>query len=135
MTLKQIPWARFLGPEPPLAPDVTFIVVEGESPVGELRAHKHLLASISLVFRKQFFGKLAEPRKEILIKETTFRAFQFLLQYIYCGLEVTTLIEQIQPTGTVALFFEILNLAEKYDMKPLIAEISQVFKDTWMVCL
>ena len=26
MTLKQIPWARFLGPEPPLAPDVTFIV-------------------------------------------------------------------------------------------------------------
>ena len=103
--------------------------------MGELRAHKHLLASISLVFRKQFFGKLAEPRREILIKETTFRAFQFLLQYIYCGLEVTSLIEQIQPTATVALFFEILNLAEKYDMKPLIAEISQGYKDTWMVCL
>ena len=103
--------------------------------MGELRAHKHLLASISLVFRKQFFGKLAEPRREILIKETTFRAFQFLLQYIYCGLELATLIEQMQPTGAVALFFEILNLAEKYDMKPLIAEISQGYKDAWMVFL
>ena len=51
--------------------------------VVELRAHKYFLASASTVFRKQFFGKLADI---IDIMESTFDAFKFLLNYIYNGL-------------------------------------------------
>jgi len=77
MTLKEIGWGQFLGSDPPLPPDVTFRVMESEAVLGELKAHKYFLASVSIVFRKQFFGKLAEKEDIIDIKETTYDAFKF----------------------------------------------------------
>jgi len=118
MTLKEIGWGQFLGSDPPLPPDVTFRVMEGEAVVGELRAHKYFLASVSTVFRKQFFGKLAEKKDIIDIKETTYDAFKFLLNYIYNGSsDVNEEGRGLEDT------FEIINLAEKYDMKTLSDEI------------
>jgi len=119
MTLKEIAWGQFLSSDPPLPPDVTFRMIEGEVVVGELKAHKYFLASVSSVFRKQFFGKLAERRKIIDIKETTYDAFKFLLNYIYNGSDVW----MNEEAGNLEEMFEIINLAEKYDIKTLREEI------------
>ena len=118
MTLKEIGWGQFLGSDPPLPPDVTFRVIESEAVVGELRAHKYFLASVSTVFRKQFFGKLAEKKDVIDTKETTYDAFKFLLNYIYNG------VSDVNEGGRgLEEIFEIINLSEKYDMKSLRDEI------------
>ena len=77
---------------------------------GNQRAHKHFLASVSSVFRKQFFGKLAEEKDVIDIKETTFDASKFLLNYIYTGSEVG-----VEGENGLEEVFGIINLAEKYD--------------------
>lgn len=118
MTLKEIGWGQFLGSDPPLPPDVTFRVMEDEALVGELRAHKYFLASVSTVFRKQFFGRLAEKKDIIDIKETTYDAFKFLLNYIYNGLS-----DANEGGNGFEEMFEIINLAEKYDMKTLSDDI------------
>ena len=124
MTLNEIGWGQFLGSDPPLPPDVTFMVVEGEAVVGELRAHKYFLASVSTVFRKQFFGKLAEKKDIIDIKETTFDAFKFLLNYIYNG------VSDVNEGGRgLEEIFEIINLAEKYGMKTLSDEILKLLDE------
>jgi len=123
MTLKQIRWDLFLGDDPPLPHDVTFRLIEEDVVVGELKAHKYLLASVSPVFRKQFFGKLAEIKQVIDIKETTPFAFKYLIQYIYMGLSNT---KDIQIESDLVEIFEIVNLAEKYDMKTLSAEIPRL---------
>jgi len=118
MTLKEIGWGQFLGSDPPLPPDVTFRVMESEAVLGELKAHKYFLASVSTVFRKQFFGKLAEEKDIIDIKETTYDAFKFLLNYIYNGSSDVN-----EGERGLEDIFEIINLAEKYDMKTLSNEI------------
>jgi len=94
--------------------------------VGNLRAHKHFLASVSSVFRKQFFGKLAEEKDVIDIKETTFDAFKFLLNYIYTGSEVGVEGEGLEEV------FEIINLAEKYDIKTLSDEIPKHLEELYI---
>jgi len=124
MTLKEIRWGHFLGDDPPLPPDVTFKLIEGEVVVGELKAHKYLLASVSPVFRKQFFGKLAEEKNVIDIKETTYYAFKYLMEYIYNGLS-----EINEDEIGLEEIFEIVNLAEKYDIKTLRDEIPRLLGD------
>jgi len=119
MTLKEIGWGEFLGSDPPLPSDVTFRVIEGEMVVGELKAHKYFLATVSSVFRKQFFGKLAEKKEIIDLKETTYDAFKFLLKYIYSGSDV----DGLGGVNELEEVFEIINLAEKYDIKTLSDEI------------
>ena len=81
--------------------------------MGELKAHKYLLASVSSVFRAQFFGKLAEIKDVIDIKESSYFAFKFFLEYIYTGSSVFS--------GDYDLIdvIEIFNLAEKYDIQTL----------------
>ena len=88
--------------------------------MGKLKAHKHFLAAVSSVFRKQFFGKLAEKKAIIDIKETTYDAFKFLLNYIYNGLS------DLEDGNSLEDMFEIINLAEKYDMRTLGDEISNL---------
>jgi len=119
MTLKEIGWGQFLGSDPPLPSDVTFRVIEEEMVVGELKAHKFFLATVSSVFRKQFFGKLAEKKEVIDLKETTYDAFKFLLNYMYCGSDV----DGLEGVNELEEVFEIINLAEKYDIKSLSEEI------------
>ena len=57
-----------------------------------------------------FFGKLAEEKDVIDIKETTFDASKFLLNYIYTGSEVG-----VEGENGLEEVFGIINLAEKYD--------------------
>ena len=79
MSLKHIDWKDYISTtDPPLPYDVTFKVFsqDDETQFQEISAHKLLLASVSEVFRAQFFGALANGQKIIDIKETTFDAFK-----------------------------------------------------------
>lgn len=113
MSLKEIVWSQYLEDDSPIPPDVTFRLIENENVVGELKAHKYLLASVSSVFRAQFFGKLAEIKDVIDIKESSYFGFKFLLEYIYTGSSLFS--------GDYDLIdvIEIFNLAEKYDIQTL----------------
>ena len=83
MTLKEICWARYLTPSPPLPYDINFRIIEEEKVTGPIKAHRYLLATCSPVFRVEFFGLLADWKKEIDIKETSFQVFSYLVGYIY----------------------------------------------------
>lgn len=126
MTLKKIRWASFLGPHPPLPFDVSFNVIEDERVTARLGAHRCLLATCSPVFRTEFFGLLAENEKVIEIKETSQHAFYFLLNYIYGA--------SLEPTADMGALqlFEILNLAERYDMARLKAEVTECLEQLRM---
>ena len=49
----------------------------------KVRAHKFLLAGVSPVFRKQFFGPLKTTEDTVDIKDTTIEAFTTMISYIY----------------------------------------------------
>ena len=49
----------------------------------QVSAHRFLLAAVSPVFRREFFGPLATSQVVIDIKETTIEAFSMMVKYIY----------------------------------------------------
>eukprot|EP00092_Neocalanus_flemingeri_P024367 GFUD01026423.1.p1 GENE.GFUD01026423.1~~GFUD01026423.1.p1 ORF type:complete len:317 (-),score=67.52 GFUD01026423.1:50-949(-) len=106
--------------------DVTFQIIsvtsEGAAEIiqvlGELTGHKYVLAAFSKVFRDQFFGKLKEEKDVIPVKETTYKAFQKLMFFIYS--------KDINWGGvTVQEMFDVVNLAEKYIMPELMDEMKK----------
>ena len=70
MAIVEINWSEFLKPNSELPTDVVFKVEErseedlGEVWHGKVVAHKLLLAGVSPVFRRQFFGALKEETEE-----------------------------------------------------------------------
>ena len=67
MAIDQTNWSQFLEPGSELPPDITFHILEeqpgaegddSECKTSKVQAHKLLLAGVSPVFRKQFFGPL-----------------------------------------------------------------------------
>jgi len=78
-----------------------------------LKGHKLILATISPVFRNMFFGSIPEKRDVIPVKETTFNAFKTLIEYIYSK-------DIAWKRMTVEELFDVINLAEKYDMPCLL---------------
>jgi len=132
MTLLHVNWEEYIcTSDPPLPYDVTFRVFshQEESQGEHISAHKLLLASVSKVFHTQFFGALANDQTVIDIKETTFYAFKFFLQYIYLGIDVKINSEESDLDEVL----EILNLAEKYGMVQLAAEISDVITEDLVI--
>jgi len=82
----------------------------------EIKAHKQLLASRSSVFLSMFFGSLKEEKDVISVEETTYESFEKLLEYIYqvdIDCQNMTLLE----------LYDIVNLAERYDVPSLTEEI------------
>ena len=58
-------------------------VDEEERKTGQVSAHRLLLAGVSPVFRKQFFGPMKNTENVVDIKETTIEAFTTMIKYIY----------------------------------------------------
>ena len=54
-TIYTTDWIKFLGQDSELPPDVTFCVVQSTGTF-KVRAHKLILAAVSPVFRKMFYG-------------------------------------------------------------------------------
>ena len=98
MAIDQTNWSQFLQQDSELPPDITFHILDssheaedqagGEhddssSKASKVPAHKFLLAGVSPVFRKQFFGLLKTTDDTVEIKDTTVEAFTTMSSYIY----------------------------------------------------
>ena len=66
-----------------------------------------LLAAVSPVFRREFYGPLATSSQDIIdIKETTIEAFSTMIKYIYHP-------GVMKDIGCPQLLCQMLNLAER----------------------
>jgi hypothetical protein len=103
--------------------DVTFQIsgpgeelAEDMAVLGELKGHKVILGAFSPVFKSMFFGPLKETKDVIPIEQTTFEAFEKIIDYIYQ--------KDIDWSGmTVLEMYDIVNLAEMYQMPDMMEEI------------
>ena len=109
----------------PIPGDIEFKVVdEQDEVVDTLPAHKVILAVHSNYFRAAFFGTgtLFKQDGTVLIKETTKEAFRDLLGFIYEK-------EIDFATKTLRELFELLNLAQRYQVDMLKDVVSDFITD------
>jgi len=99
--------------------DITFVIEECGSKV---KAHKLIMAMCSPIFKKQFYGELKEIEGEIVIKDATKDAFVTMLDFFYCR-------ELDWEKKTVEEFFEIANMAEKYQVNALKEKIEVAVRE------
>lgn len=105
--------------------DVTFQImassehssrVSEEVVLGEVKGHKLILGLISPVFKNQFFGNAKDEEEIIPVRQTNKEAFEKMITYIYS-----------KPVDwssmTVIDLYDVVNLAEKYDVSSLMDEV------------
>ena len=122
-------WKNFLSEDSELPPDVS-INVKGDEEEGGgkiFNAHKILLAAVSPVFRKQFFGPMKETADVVEMKETTPDAFDTMLSYIY-KLPGEDTLDMVNEIGCPQKLFELLVLADRYQIPNLVAVTSSVLE-------
>ena len=107
-----------------LPPDVTFLVKGGDEGDKGIRAHKFLLAGTSPVFNRQFLGPMKDTSEVIEVEDTTPEAFASMINYIYRLPEEGTFNLPTCPQ----MLFDLLNLAEKYEILPLKIITSQALE-------
>ena len=109
---------------PAIAFDVTYKVLDPEGKLeGEVSGHKFLLALASPVFRRGFYGADFKEKKteNIEMKGTTLKAFKAMISAMYRRpLDLDTM--------TVTETFELMNLAERYDLPKLKNKLKQAFE-------
>jgi len=89
---------------------------------GEIKAHKYILAASSPVFKAMFFGPMKENKDVVEVKETSYEAFKKLIEYIY---QVDIECKDI----SIVELYDIVNLAERYDMPKLKEELKIQMKN------
>ena len=117
MSLKNVCWVNFLKTETDLPADVTFKFYEKTKTVdggevrkfvGDLKAHKLLLASCSEVFKDSFFHSSNLQTHEVVIEDCSIRAFRIMVDFIYGRFP------RLRVGSDICEMFEILNVAEKF---------------------
>jgi len=100
--------------------DITFKLVGNESVQieKEIKAHKLFLASQCSVFTKMFYGAVKETKDFIQVEQTTSEAFERLLDYFYS-------VDIDCKDMSVSELFEIVNLAEKYNVPKFMDELKK----------
>ena len=63
--------------------DIKFLFKEKDGVTSSIMAHKLILAVVSDVFEKEFFGPLKENENEILIEDAKQEVFKVLVDFIY----------------------------------------------------
>ena len=135
MAIDQTNWSRFLQPDSELPPDITFHILEEQSgaegddsdfKTSKVQAHKLLLAGVSPVFRKQFFGPLKTTEDTVDIKETTIEAFTTMISFIYQPSNSDTF--SLSDITCPQSLCDVLNLAERYEMLTMGALIRSILE-------
>ena len=137
MAIDQINWSQFLVQDSELLPDITFHIVEAEEQAGgehadsetkvsKVQAHKFLLAGVSPVFRKQFFGPLKTTDDTVEIKDTTVEAFTTMISYIYQPSDSDSF--SLSDISCPQALCELLNLAERYEMLTMGALVRSILE-------
>merc|ERR1719339_209835 len=111
----------------PIPADIKFKVVDKEDGlVTTFQAHKFILGLHSDHFNNAFFGSGVNFKEEedgiVVIKDTTKEAFEDFLGFYY---EKNIEFEK----KTLKELYEILNLAEKYQVKELKDKVSELMKN------
>ena len=161
MAIVETDWKKFLESDSEVPPDVFFLVIGEDEGIGKessrtIGAHKNFLAGVSPVFRRMLFGPLKESKDVIEVKDTTFEAFNTMIDYIYkppsskpffpappAPLQddsIETILKSQSYFGYLPeateehpnkiqspqKFFDLLNLAEKYELESMKQELSNV---------
>ena len=129
MSIVDTDWKIFLSPDSEYPPDVCFLVVDGEdkSSTKTIRAHKGLLAGVSPVFRKKFFGPMKDEEVEIEVKMTTADAFQTLIDFIYRSPGQDTF--NMDKINCPQKHFEVLYLADYYEVLDLKTPVKKALQN------
>jgi len=105
--------------------DLEFRVQGEDNQTQSIKAHKWPLAASSAVFRKQFFGTMAQTaerpveddREIVEIKDFTFSIMDRMVKMVYTGS-----LDTIKECKDVQEIFEMYKLFDKYELKRLMAE-------------
>ena len=116
--LGKVRWAEFLSPNSDVPPDVFFLVHGEGGEVDKIAAHKLLLAGVSPVFAKKFFGPMKDTNSEVKVEvDTSPEAFGIMIDYIYSQeTDSDRIIKKITSPKTM---FELYHLADYYDLEKL----------------
>ena len=115
MALLDVDWETFCSPNSELPQDIFFLVKGGDGKCSKFGAHRVLLAAISPVFRRMFFGPMAETKEEMEVKDTSPEAFRAMINYIYTRHPHDVLDE----IGCPETLLELFALADMYDIPKL----------------
>ena len=128
MSLAETDLRVFLLPESELPPDVFFRVQgEGDKSGGQtFGAHRFVLAAVSPVFRRMFFGPMQETAEVLEVKATTFEAFNTMVKYIYNPPSGDPF--NLDQRGCPQKLFELLALANRYQMDKLTQMASEALE-------
>lgn len=144
-------WAPSPAPNSEVPPDVFFLVKredeeenDSNKPIG---AHMEFLAGVSPVFRRLLFGPFKEETV-IPVKNTSFEAFKIMINYIYKPSstikfflsprlndeDINRYLESDEeiPDNRIRcpqMFFEVLRLAEKYEIFTMKRELTSYVFD------
>jgi len=97
--------------------DITFEIIGNERCKGrKVKAHKSILAVISPVFKRMLYGAMKETRDVIPVEQTTADAFEKFIDFFYH-------VDIDYKNMTVLELFDMVNLAEQYDVPKLMEEL------------
>ena len=120
MSAAETDWQSFLSPDSDLPPDVFFQVKDEEGKGGQSKtigAHRLILAGVSPVFRRMFFGPMKETGEVVEVNDTTAEAFDTMVKYIYHPPGGDPF--NLNPISCPQKLFELLTLANKYQVLKL----------------
>ena len=112
-------WESFRSPDSEIPPDVFFLVKGEDGKSSKIGAHRILLAGISPVFRRMFFGSMKETGETMEMKDTSPDTFGAMINYIYTRHPDDVL----YGIGSPKILFELFALADMYDILDLKTEI------------
>eukprot|EP00092_Neocalanus_flemingeri_P003229 GFUD01003456.1.p1 GENE.GFUD01003456.1~~GFUD01003456.1.p1 ORF type:complete len:309 (+),score=68.17 GFUD01003456.1:41-967(+) len=119
--------SSLLDPSCGIPTDVTFQIMGFKTPdletgqdkeilLGEVKGHKLILGMVSTVYKAGFYGPAKETKDIVPVRQTTLEAFKKMVDYIYS--------KEIDWSGqTVLEMYDVVNLAERYDIPGLLEEI------------
>ena len=82
MALGKVDWSEFISQHSEVDPDVTFLLRGEDGECSNIGAHKLLLAAVSPVFKRMFYGPM-KTKEEVEVKDASPDAFRFMIDYIY----------------------------------------------------
>ena len=105
-------WENFISADSEVSRDVFFDVRGEDGKSSKIGAHKVLLAGISPVFKKMFYGPMKETREEIEVNETSPETFSTMINYIYAR-DPQKVLDDINSPKTLC---ELFALGDYYDI-------------------
>ena len=120
MAVRNANWKSFLPEESEVPPDVFFLVHEEDGQSARIGAHRLLLAGVSPVFKRMFFGPMKETKEVMEVEDTSAKAVRAMIDYIYGPADDVAIREAIKDISSL---FELYALADMYDILNLKTKI------------